>query len=512
MNILKANTLDVKMEDADTTATLNQSGTEAPAPVPTTTSQKRPRDDGTASDEDAGPPRKKPEGERSTTEEIVTAPAPPQQEQQLATASVSAPTHTAMDDDDDDDLIKNGNWVILQMASDRSKVIQLKKDGTVNMGKFGSFLVNDVLGKPFDVPFEVYDRNRARLVASYTQIAAFDIEADDSANNKDLVEDQNSQQLSYTDIEEMKKQGLKGDVDSQEMIKKIIENSKTFESKTEFSKAKYIKKKEKKFSKVFTLKKPTARALCMHYYRTDPTKTKELRVDTLAQMLAFGGVRANSRILVSDDYGGLVTAALVERMGGLGTVMALHEHDTYNGDLSRYLNLPTAHDCVQSFPWARIVANVDESLDALPTDLDEKALQQRRERMEKRIAKFGALRENLVGGGWDGLFAATHFNAKQVIQTLYPYLSGGRPIVVFAQQKELLHDAFLYMRTSRDFVNVQVTEGWLREYQVPVDAVGGTHPLMRMPANGGYLLSGLKVIDCPVVAASAREKGGKGER
>ncbi|KAJ3036030.1 cytosolic factor, phosphatidylinositol/phosphatidylcholine transfer protein [Rhizophlyctis rosea] len=426
-------------------------------------------------------------------------------------ANGSSVKEEPVDEEDLADIIQDGNWAILQMASERSKVIQLKTNTTVNMGKFGTFQVNDVIGKPFDIPMEVYDRGRARPVTNFTNIEAFDIETDETNNNRDIVDDRTSQQLSYTDIEELKKKSLKGDVDSETVIKKIVENSKTFEMKTEFSKAKYIKKKEKKFSKVFTLRKPTARTLCMHYYKTEPIKTREMRVDTLAQMLTLGNIRAGAKVLVADDFGGLVMAGLLERMQGMGTIMAFHDHETYNGDLSRYLNLP-ASECVQPFPWARIIKNEDESLDAMnPRGDDEKKMQQRRERFQKKIEKLAKLRKSLTDGGWDGLFAATHFNAKQLIETLYPFLAGGRPLVLYAQQKELLHEAFHHMRTSRSFINVQITEGWLREYQVPVDAVGGTHPLMRMPANGGYLLSGLKVLDCPVVAASARTGGEKGK-
>jgi tRNA (adenine-N(1)-)-methyltransferase non-catalytic subunit len=39
---------------------------------------------------------------------------------------------------------------------------------------------------------------------------------------------------------------MKGEVSSEAVIKALVENSKTFDQKTDFAKAKYIKKKEKK--------------------------------------------------------------------------------------------------------------------------------------------------------------------------------------------------------------------------------------------------------------------------
>ena len=41
------------------------------------------------------------------------------------------------------------------------------------MGKFGSFRANDVFGHPFDVPYEVYDGNRARRVKDKSYLHAF---------------------------------------------------------------------------------------------------------------------------------------------------------------------------------------------------------------------------------------------------------------------------------------------------------------------------------------------------
>ncbi len=46
----------------------------------------------------------------------------------------------------------------------------------------------------------------------------------------------------HQDINEMREQGVSG----RAIVKALIENSATFQNKTEFSKAKYLKKKQKK--------------------------------------------------------------------------------------------------------------------------------------------------------------------------------------------------------------------------------------------------------------------------
>lgn len=42
------------------------------------------------------------------------------------------------------------------------------------------------------------------------------------------------------------------------------------------------------------------------------------RMDTLALMLSLSNVGANSDVLVLDSLGGLITAAVAERVGGMG--------------------------------------------------------------------------------------------------------------------------------------------------------------------------------------------------
>ena len=51
----------------------------------------------------------------------------------------------------------------------------------------------------------------------------------------------------------------------QEIIDKLIENSASFSSKTEYSQEKYIKKKKEKYLPVYRILKPNIRTLCEYY-------------------------------------------------------------------------------------------------------------------------------------------------------------------------------------------------------------------------------------------------------
>ncbi|KAJ2585289.1 tRNA (adenine(58)-N(1))-methyltransferase non-catalytic subunit TRM6, partial [Coemansia sp. RSA 1722] len=59
-----------------------------------------------------------------------------------------------------------------------------------------------------------------------------------------------------------------------------------------------------------------------------------------------------------------------------------------------------------------------------------------------------------------------------------------RMLVVYDQSKEALVELFAWLRESPSFINVQLTESWLREYQV---LPSRTHPLMNTSGGGGFL-------------------------
>ena len=62
---------------------------------------------------------------------------------------------------------------------------------------------------------------------------------------------QNSQSLKQDEIELLKQSGASGD----EIVKKIVESSSSFSSKTKFSQNKYLKKKQKKHCELIQLLK-----------------------------------------------------------------------------------------------------------------------------------------------------------------------------------------------------------------------------------------------------------------
>ncbi|CAJ0837229.1 19334_t:CDS:2, partial [Entrophospora sp. SA101] len=193
------------------------------------------------------------------------------------------------------------------MPSGNIKVVKIQKDVTVSLGKFGTFHTNVIIGKPFGHSYEIYDKDKVKIIKNVSFIEVDETEA----NNQEIFDDPSKQKLSYKEIEQLKQQATEGS----DVIKNIVESHISFDKKTEYSKAKYIKRKEAKFSRIFTPVRPTLYSVWEYFYSKNPTKIRELRIDTLSQMLKWANVHSNTRMLVVDDTQGLVITGIMERLG-----------------------------------------------------------------------------------------------------------------------------------------------------------------------------------------------------
>ena len=87
-------------------------------------------------------------------------------------------------------------------------------------------------------------------------------------DNQDIWDDGTAQQLKQEDIDQLKVQGISGT----EIVSQLMENSKTFQNRTEFSQEKYLTKKEEKYSDWLEILVPTVRLLAKYYHTQDSMK------------------------------------------------------------------------------------------------------------------------------------------------------------------------------------------------------------------------------------------------
>ena len=153
-------------------------------------------------------------------------------------------------------------------------------------------------------------------------------------DNRNLVDNNQSQSLTIEEIEKMREKGTHGSA----IVNKLIENSATFDSKTEFSKAKYIKKKQQKYQQRCRITRCTPYSICEAVFASRPRLLLNMRDDTLGQILSHSNVSAGCQTLVYEQCAGVITGALAWRMGGYGKICSVYEgqQPSYTEMIRRY--------------------------------------------------------------------------------------------------------------------------------------------------------------------------------
>ncbi|KAG9007838.1 tRNA (adenine(58)-N(1))-methyltransferase non-catalytic subunit trm6 [Tulasnella sp. JGI-2019a] len=390
----------------------------------------------------------------------------------------------------DPGIIKAGDNVLIRLPSGDIKTVQiLDKPKKVNLGKFGSFNMAQLVGHPFGLSYEIL-RDGDLKVRKPEPME--DLE-DTSATNQLITDGKFVQPLTFEEIETLKKTP---GVHSSDIIKMQIDQNSNYEMRTEFSKDKYKKRKEAKFLQGFSVLEPTIFNICEYQFARDPQRIRGIRCETLAQIMSFGNIRPGARVILVDETGGLIFSALMDRMGGAGRILTITDADSPpNYFIADNLNLdPQVMERMVS--WLSWVEVDEEYVPVAETEADRAMWNDRQKRKrEDRQAKFDQLRERreeLWAGEWDGLLVATEYDPFSVVEKITPYLAGSANIVVHSPYLQILADAHQKMRPAPQYLGPSITEAWLRQYQV---LPGRTHPMMNTSGSGGYLLTATKVYN-----------------
>lgn len=232
---------------------------------------------------------------------------------------------------------------------------------TISIGKYGSFPANLLLGRPYYLTFEVFDKEEGKAQTELRVVPASELNAESIASDHDTpiesrdepadggvefdivgehgemimrsnrltVDDPSRQTLSMEEIEELKKAGTGSGKD---IIAKIMASHMAIDEKTSFSLAKYTLRKSKKYLRRFTVLPLDVSMLAHFVLDKEAHRIMELRDEMLGLIGSWANIHCgeSSRIvpsadgkgmvgggrwLVVDDTGGLIVAALAEKMG-----------------------------------------------------------------------------------------------------------------------------------------------------------------------------------------------------
>jgi tRNA (adenine58-N1)-methyltransferase non-catalytic subunit len=236
---------------------------------------------------------------------------------------------------------------------------------TVNLGKFGSFNSNALIGRPYHLTYEFLDKAddqteegsklrivpTAELTAETLFVEATQDEqtvvkegvenntADENGdvtmrNNRLTIDDPSRQGLTMDEIEELKK-----NESGKEVIARIMASHTAIDEKTVYSLAKYSLRKSRKYIRRFTVLPLDVDTLAEFMIVKDPPKIMDLRSEILSLITNWANVHhagtgtydsttpqvGGGRWIVVDDTGGLIVAAMAEKMGILYPYQSSHE-------------------------------------------------------------------------------------------------------------------------------------------------------------------------------------------
>ncbi|PWN26866.1 Gcd10p-domain-containing protein, partial [Jaminaea rosea] len=427
--------------------------------------------------------------------------------------------------------ISSSDHLYLRLPSGLIKYVALKAlrgSNVASLGKFGSFDLEDLEGVPYGWTWEIgppKESNESETESKGDEGTA----AKTNATNEDIYDDPSrpsdpeagSRHLTMLDIQALKSSGLEG----QALIDNLTKASSSFEKRTVFSQDKFVRRKEAKHLRLFTPIPPTLATLVEYNFGTlasggatgQPDKVRGMRLDTVSQMLSSANVGAGGRYLVVDGTsGGLLIAACLERMGGRGRLIAVHDYEVApEWEMVKAMNLPPssyAPEVLTGVNWAQLDPSgdgEDEEFPEVPEHLslseysksspENVKLHRLRDReRSKALKKYAAvsalrsLRDEILQrpGSFDGLLVSSPHDAYSVLSTLLPLLKGSGSFVLHSPYMQPLVETHAALRGREDVVNVGLSEPWIRRWQV---LPGRTHPEMMTSSTGGYLLSGVRV-------------------
>ena len=365
----------------------------------------------------------------------------------------------------------------------------------------------------------------------------------DTRTNKNIIDDPSVQKLTMAEIE-----GLKQDESgtSKDLIAKILQSHSTLDQKTAFSLAKYTLRKNRKYLKrfcVLPLDVVTLTDWMMN--ERDFAKVMEIRNEVLGLIGCWANVHSAGigrtelpttpgagRYLIVDDTGGLVIAALAERMGILhpaedvapsaedethpmaqgesintasdqpkprrlhpedlamsatsDTITLVHANSQPNLALLRYFgfnsNTPSvshplyAH--LKTLSWLQLLDPASDPVYAEPEIVPPEVLSAWKSskrstyyRRRRRWERTKSVIDSTRSGGFHGLVIASFTNPVSILHHAVPLLAGSAQVVVYSPHIEpLVQLADCYSTARRAaFINTPVESRKVPSEDFPVD-------------------------------------------
>lgn len=427
------------------------------------------------------------------------------------------------------DTIKVGDFLVIK----RQKYTKLQKfaslDTTVHLGK-DQIELRALENQPYHSTFQLLPkegRNRrlytldpVQTVSEIRNLKELLIK-ESGADNRNIVDDRSTQNLSAEEIQKLREECES----SSEIVGKLVENSKSFASKTEYSQEKYLKRKEKKYFEYVQIKRPSIRLIADIYWRLDVDKVMGVRFDTLSQIISYSGVcSVGNFLLYESGTNGLLPAAFLNAIGANsgGKMVHLHPGNVAQKQALQAMSFPqeqldrcisvNIYSVLRHFHQSKEIveksegngkepeesvegddanhkrkcnSQVDDGPEAKQPKLEDEAPKKPQQWELDNAAAYELMKEK-----FDALVIVAKEHPQNIIKALLPFVKPSRPLVVFSTVREILTESYMDLKSAANVTYLRITSNWMRQYQILPNR---THPDVTMSANSGYLLTGYTI-------------------
>lgn len=427
-------------------------------------------------------------------------------------------------------VIQLGDHVIIQ----RQKYTKLFKfnslEAVVTLGN-DQIELRNIVDLPYCSTFKMIPQESRKKKVFSLELCTNSVDLKDllqtkesGTDNRNILDDGRSQGLSSVEIEKLRETCTS----STEIVGQLVENSKTFGSKTEYAQEKYLAKKEKKYFEYIQIKLPTVRLLTEIFYRQDPDKILGVRMDTLSQIISYSGVCGNgSYLLYESGTNGLLPAALLNSIGANtdGTLIHMHPGNVPQKQALQAINFTKEqlNRCISVNLYSVLRENYQndeplveekensemienstkrkhsDSCDIIDEENPAKQLKIDNKEPVKVVSESNNTNQTpkwklenaracaVLKDKVDGLVIVAKENPSEILKALLPFVKSSRPIVIFSLSRELLMEMYVELKALNEVTGLRLTSNWMRMYQILPNR---THPDVNMNANSGFLLVG----------------------
>uniref|UniRef100_A0A182JTT5 tRNA (adenine(58)-N(1))-methyltransferase non-catalytic subunit TRM6 n=1 Tax=Anopheles christyi TaxID=43041 RepID=A0A182JTT5_9DIPT len=435
------------------------------------------------------------------------------------------------------DKIKVGDYLIVQ----RQKYTKLQKfnnsNTTVNLGK-DQIELRLAENQPYFTTFHLVPKQeRGKRIYTLDALSTpseirnlKELLIKESGNdNRNIIDDRQSQALSTEEILKLREECES----SSEVIGKLVENSKSFATKTEYSQEKYLKRKEKKYFEYITIRRPSIRLLTDIYWRLDPEKVLGVRSDTLSQIISYSGVCGiGNYLLYESGTNGLLPAAMLNSIGAEtgGKLVHLHPGNVAQKQALLAMDFPAEQQarCVsvniysvlRHFYQDKEAANENDTpepnLDIKDdpagvelveevngtnkrkhnktedgtTEGEPEVKQLKVDKQKQTWELENEAAASIMGEKFDSLVIVAKEHPHSILKALLPFVKPSRPVVIFSTCREILTECYVDMKAEASVTYLRVSSNWMRQYQILPNR---THPDVTMSGSSGYLLTGYTI-------------------